>query len=248
VISQSGGSDDLLECTVMARRAGARTVALINDTSSALANACDIVLPMAAGAERSVAATKSFVATLRILLELVATWTSDHVLGEAIERLPDRLAAAARLDWSAALELFANTATLLTLGRGPTLALAREAALKLKETCLIHAEAFSGPEFLHGPIALVSKHCPVLIFMPNDAAGPGLREIAGRVGTTSDAIFVAEPGAPCRNRLPVLTPDHPDTDAVCLIQSFYAFVVSLAQRRGTDADHPPNLQKITRTR
>src|SRR5262249_1119103 len=162
------------------------------------------------------------------LLELVATWTSDLALREAMERLPDRLGAAARLDWSAALDSLAKADRLVTLGRGPTLAIARQTSLKLKETCLMHAETFSAAVFLHGPIALVSDHRPVLVLTPNDAACYGLRELAERLAATSGATFVAEPGLPCGHRLPVLTPDHPETDAVCLVQSFYAFVVLLA--------------------
>src|SRR5262245_43856938 len=231
----------------MARKAGALVAAIVNDTESPLARTCDIVLPMAAGPELSVAATKTFVASLAALLRLVAAWTGDPAFDAALARLPDRLAAATALDWSMALPVLAGAGSLVTIGRGPTLAVAREAALKLKETCDLHAEAFSGAEFLHGPIAMVSSLYPILIFMPTDAAAVGLSELAANLRRKGAAVF-ANGGGEGSARLPALVPDHPDADAICLIQSFYGLVVRLAERRGINADEPRHLQKVTRTR
>jgi glutamine---fructose-6-phosphate transaminase (isomerizing) len=247
-ISQSGRSDDLVELTTSAKASGALTVAMVNATDGPLASACDILLPIAAGPELSVAATKTFVATLSALLRLIASWTGDGSLDGAIERLPDRLAAASALDWSAALGALADTNSLIAIGRGPTLAIAREAALKLKETCNLHAEAFSGAEFRHGPMALVSSRYPILMFMPTDEAADGMRQLAADLRHKGTALFVAEPGAAAAGRLPALAGDHAETDAVCLVQSFYAMAIHLAKRLGTDVDNPRHLQKITRTR
>jgi glutamine---fructose-6-phosphate transaminase (isomerizing) len=247
-ISQSGRSDDLIEFATMAKTAGALSVAMVNDTESPLAVASDIVLPMAAGPELSVAATKTFVAALSALLRLAAGWAADAGLQAALDRLPDRIAAASGLDWSAALDVLSAKHSLVTIGRGPTLAIAREASLKFKETCDLHAEAFSGAEFLHGPVALVSTLYPILLFMPTDAAGAGLRELAADLRRKGASLFVTEPGHGGDGRLAALPPDHPDTDAVCLIQSFYALAVRLAERRGTNVNQPRHLQKVTRTR
>jgi glucosamine--fructose-6-phosphate aminotransferase (isomerizing) len=247
-ISQSGRSDDLVEVARAAKAAGAITAAIVNATDSPLADTCDIVLPMGAGPELSVAATKTFVATLAALLRLVASWSGDASLDGAIARLPERLAAATDLAWGAALETLADAKSLITIGRGPTLAIAREASLKLKETCNLHAEAFSGAEFLHGPVALVSSRYPVLMFMPTDAAAAGMQRLAADLRHKGTALFAAEPGTGDAGHLPALSPDHAETDAVCLIQSFYAMAVRLAQRLGTDVDRPRHLRKITRTR
>src|SRR4030095_885565 len=138
--------------------------------------------------------------------------------------------------------------SLVTSGRGPTLAVAREAALKLKETCNLHAEAFSSAEFQHGPMALVSQHYPLLLFMPTDAAAAGLREFAADLHCKGALVFAAEHGQPAAGRLPALPPDHPDVDAVCLIQTFYALAGRIAVRRGTNVDQPRHLHKVTRTR
>jgi len=247
-ISQSGRSDDLTEFAVMAKAAGALTAAIVNDTESPLAGACDIVLPIAAGPELSVAATKSFVASLAMLLRVMAEWKGDDALRSAISSLPEQLARATTLEWDEALDAFSQAASLVTIGRGPTLAIAREAALKLKETCNLHAEAFSSAEFQHGPMALVSQHYPLLLFTPTDAAAAGLHELAADLRRKGAHVFAAEHGQPAAGRLPALPPAHPDIDAICLIQTFYALVVRIAVRRGTNADQPRHLQKVTRTR
>ena len=246
-ISQSGRSDDLTEFALMAKAAGARTAAIVNDTESPLAAACEIVLPMGAGPETSVAATKSFVASLAVLLRLTAEWLDSDPLQAAIGRLPDRLAAATRLDWTSALDTLSQADSLVTIGRGPTLAIAREAALKLKETCDIHAEAFSGAEFQHGPITLVSKDYPVLIFAVADATSLNLAEVAADLCRKGASVLItADSGI--GTRLPTLVPDHPDADTLCLIQSFYALAIHLARHRGINVDQPRHLRKVTRTR
>ncbi len=247
-ISQSGGSADLIDMTASAKASGAVTVCIVNATESALATECDVVLPMSAGPELSVAATKTFIATLSALLRLTAAWTGDGKLAGAVERLPERLTAASGLDWSVALDALESAASLVTIGRGPTLAIAREAALKLKETCNLHAEAFSGAEFLHGPVALVSPEYPILMFNPTDAAAKGMRQLAANLREKGTALYTTDMDEDACGRFPVLPPDHPETDAVCLIQSFYMLVVRLAQRLGMDVDHPRHLRKVTSTR
>jgi glucosamine--fructose-6-phosphate aminotransferase (isomerizing) len=247
-ISQSGRSDDLVEMATSAKAAGALTVAIVNATDAPLATACNIVLPIGAGPEISVAASKTFVTTLAALLRLTASWTHDAHLNGAIERLPDRLGAAAELDWSPFPDAVAGANSLVTIGRGPTLAIAREASLKLKETCMLHAEAFSGAEFLHGPVTLISPRYPVLMFLPTDAAAPGMRQLAADLRAKGTALFATDPGARGVGRLPALDGDQPETDAVCLIQSFYVMLIALAKRLGTDVDRPRHLRKVTRTR
>ena len=251
-ISQSGASDDLVETAAMARTAGAVTAALVNDEHSPLGGACEIVLPMAAGAEHSVAATKSFICSLAALLRM-GQRIAHLALGGACDRLPERLAAAAALDWSAALQPLVGAGSVVTIGRGPTLAIAREAALKLKETCALPAEAFSSAEFRHGPIALVSAGYPVMVFGPTDESGAGLRELVADLGKKGATVLLAEPQGVRRDTskavvLPTLPAEQTEADAICLIQSFYSLLVGLAERRGTDIDAPPHLQKITRTR
>ena len=245
-ISQSGRSDDLIAFAESARKAGALTVAVTNDPASPLASTSDIVLPISAGAEMSVAATKTFVATATTLLRLTAAWAGDARFAAALQRLPQRLAEAAELDWGAGVQALAAAPSMVAIGRGPTLSIAREAALKLKETCNLPAEAFSGAEFLHGPVALVTERYPALMFMPTDAAATGMQQLAADLHAKGTALLVAG-AAPVGVPLPTLAPDQPEADAVCLIQSFYAMTVGLADALGIDVDQPRHLRKVTRT-
>jgi glucosamine--fructose-6-phosphate aminotransferase (isomerizing) len=243
-ISQSGRSDDLVEAAASARAGGAVTAAIVNEPESPLAATCDFVLPMLAGQEQSIPATKSFVASLAALLDLIAAWADEPMLKAALDRLPDQLEAASDIDWSPALEVIQNAPSLMALGRGPTFAIALEASLKLKEICHIHAEAFSGAEFQHGPIALVSSGYPVLVFMPSDSSAKSLTSLASDL-SRKKAIVLATGND---FQLPVVTSTCAETDAICLIQTFYGLVVRLAACRGIDVDRPRHLQKITRTR
>jgi glucosamine--fructose-6-phosphate aminotransferase (isomerizing) len=247
-ISQSGRSDDLVEMALSARSAGALTVAMVNATDGPLTRACDSVLPIGAGPELSVAASKTFVATVSAVQRLIAAWTSDEALARAIDGLPERLAEATGLDWSEAVTALGRTTSLVTIGRGPTLSIAREASLKLKETCNLHAEAFSGAEFLHGPVALAAARYPILMFMPNDQAAPGMLQLAADLHRKGAALLATEPGEAGAGRLPALPPEHPETDAVCLVQSFYTMLIRLADRLGLNVDSPRHLKKVTRTR
>lgn len=247
-ISQSGTSDDLIQFVKRAHIAGATTVVITNDEKSPLADACHVVVPLGAGIEHSVPATKTFVATLSVLMRIAAAWKENAAgLEAAIARLPQRLEQATALDWAGALDTFVAADSLVTLGRGPTLAIAREAALKLKETCNLHAEAFSSAEFLHGPVAMVAPSFPLLVFMPTDAARVGLPELVQRMRSIGTMPWVTEPGPVAAGRLPSLVCDQPEADAICLMQSFYSMLPALAQRRGVNPDLPRNLSKITRT-
>lgn len=246
-ISQSGRSDDLLAMTASAKASGALCVAITNAADSPLADMCHVVLPIGAGPEVSVAATKTFIATTAALVRLTALWAGRDDLATAIKRLPERLEAAAALDWSAVFPVLAEAPSLVTIGRGSTLAIAREAALKLKETCNLHAEAFSGAEFLHGPVSLVETRYPVLMFMPTDAAATGMHELAAELRRLRTALFIAEPGEAGATRLPALPPEQPEADAICLIQSFYAMTVALARHLDRDVDRPRHLSKVTST-
>ena len=247
-VSQAGRSADIVETAAMATASGAITVAVVNDTNSPLARACEFVLPMEAGPELSVAASKSFIASLAVLLRLTASWKDDVMMRRSIDHLPERLAAATGLDWSTAVSGLSSATSVMTIGRGPTLAIAREAALKLKEACNLHAEAFSSAEFQHGPIALVEPSYPVLLFTPADQAVAGIEDLRADLVCKGASVFSTGRREGNPGFLPTLDPDHPDADAICLIQTFYQLLLQVAERRGSDVDRPRHLQKVTRTR
>jgi glutamine---fructose-6-phosphate transaminase (isomerizing) len=248
LISQSGRSPDLLASAEAATRAGALVIAFVNDETSPLAEMVEIVVPLGAGPERSVAATKSFIATLSAFAHLVSHFRNDRGFASAIASLPDDLAHSWASDWSGGVELLANVRNLYTLGRGLTFGIAQEAALKCKETCGIHGEAFSIAEVAHGPMALVGPDLPVLVFPPLDRAREGLDQILGAFSARGAPILVAGEAEDATIELPMAASRHAVTGPISMVQSFYRLVNGLAVRRGFDPDNPPMLSKITETR
>ena len=247
VISQSGASPDLLRSAEAARAGGAHLVAMVNAEDSPLAGLADAVIPLRAGPERSVAATKSFIGSLTAVLHLVAHWRRDASLLQALHALPEQLHLAFALDWSPLVDGLADMRDLFVLGRGYGLAAAQEAALKLKETCALHAEAFSSAEVRHGPMELVGPHLPVLLFAQEDDALAGVLATAEEFRKRGAEVWTAAPGASGRNALPIVSTAQPMCAPILAIQSFYRAVNALAVRRGRDPDHPPHLAKITET-
>lgn len=249
-ISQSGRSPDLLRAAEDAQRQGAVLVALVNDTASPMAQMADILIPLMAGPETSVAATKSFIASLCALLQITAQWSEDVELTGAVDSLGDSLAQAWELDWTAAAAELSDAGSPLVLGRGPTLAIAGEAALKFKETAGLHAEAFSIAEVAHGPMTLVGKQDRVLVLAPLDVARAGLKERIADF-TARGACVIAtgakEDVSGASLVLPGLEGAHPLVSPIAQIQSFYRLANRLALARGRNPDEPPHLAKVTRT-
>jgi glucosamine--fructose-6-phosphate aminotransferase (isomerizing) len=245
--SQSGRSPDLVGPTGGLSRQGARSVALVNDLNSPLASAARWVLPLRAGPEISVAATKSYIAQLVAGARLVAMWQGDPALLEALKSLPDVLAMASRLDWSSALAPLVHCQRLYVIGRGTGLPVAMEAALKFKETCGIQAEAFSGAEIKHGPMALVDKGYPLLIFAPRGPAQESLLALAADMRLRGARVLLAAPAGTPMADLPLANTGHEDLDPIAAIQSFYPMVEALAFMRGLDPDQPRHLEKVTLT-
>lgn len=247
-LSQSGQSPDLVAPTRYFCEGGARTVAVVNDTESPLARAAQWVLPLHAGAETSIAATKSFIAQLAVGARLVAQWQGHAGLQAALADLPQALEQAAQQDWSAALPALVPAQCLMVIGRGTGLAVAMEASLKLKETCGLQAEAYSGAELRHGPMALVEAGYPLLIFAPRGPAQAGLLALADDMRAWGARVLLAAPAGTAQAELPLVQTGHEDLDPIAAVQSFYPFVEALARARGLDPDSPRHLAKVTRTR
>lgn len=246
-ISQSGKSPDIVAMAEAARASGALTFAITNTPASPLAAAADLTIDLAAGEEKSVAATKTFVNSVVAGLGLVAHWQEDEGLIAALEALPQLFTQAIECDWSPLMGALDKHESLYVLGRGPALAIANEAALKFKETCGIHAEAYSAAEVLHGPSRIVERHFPVLALAARDAAEPSVADTAERFAGQGARVFITSVNATRAERLPFAASGHPITDALALIVSFYSFVEALSRRRGFDPDRPPHLKKVTET-
>jgi glucosamine--fructose-6-phosphate aminotransferase (isomerizing) len=246
VISQSGRSPDLLTSAAAAKASGAMVVALVNAEDSPLAVMADHVIPLRAGPELSVAATKSYICALAAIVHLVAHWSARPFLLSAFASLPAQLAASWQLDWWAMVEALTPAQSLFVLGRGLGLGVAQEAALKFKETCGLHAEAFSSAEVRHGPMALLEKKLPVLMFAQDDETRAGLEALAKEWSAQGVNVLMAGRPLPGVTTLPALDADAA-TAPLLLAQTFYRWAATLSVARGYDPDHPPHLKKVTET-
>jgi len=245
-ISQSGKSPDLLAAVEAAKAGGAFVVALVNDESSPLAALADAVLPLHAGPELSVAATKSYIAALTAIAQLVAAWTGDEDLTTALTALPQGLAAAWAQDWSAGIAALSGATNLYVLGRGVGFGVAQEAALKFKETCGLHAEAFSAAEVLHGPMALVKDGFPALVLAQQDETYASTLKMAQGLAERGATVLLAGGEVAGATALPSAS-GHPLLEPILLVQSFYRMAAGLSVARGYDPDNPPHLNKVTQT-
>ncbi len=238
VISQSGRSPDILAQVEMAKRSGAMVVALVNDTSSPLAEQAHFVLPLHVGAEKAVAATKSYLATLSAILQLVSAWSGNAALQQAVQNLPQYLQSAIDAPQQLSSTALDKVAHLVVLGRGLGYAISREIALKLKEVCGIHAEAFSSAEFLHGPVTLVKNQFAIVdVSVEDESIGAHRHQIDDVRSRGAAIVSLHHQGLTA----------HPRLLPLLILQRFYLDVEVVARSRGINPDAPPGLNKVTKT-
>ena len=242
-ISQSGASPDLVALTRKAATGGARTLALVNTPRSPLADAAEMVLPLAAGPELAVAATKSFVASLVAIAAIHAGQIGDMDLRDELLTLPEALRSI-MAEPIADLAPLAERRRLFCLGRGLGLAMAGEAALKFKETCLLAAEGGSTAEFRHGPLALADEDAAALVFVLDDPTRADVAALVDELRRRGAAVATLGADVP---QVTTSSLVHPATQAIAAIVTFYRAVHALSVCIGHDPDVPPNLVKATLT-
>jgi glucosamine--fructose-6-phosphate aminotransferase (isomerizing) len=247
-ISQSGASPDIHAVLADARRQGSPTAAITNDPGSLLAGAADHVIELGAGVERSLAATKTYTASLAAVAALAVAIRGEPAPAAALRAVP---AAMARQLERALPDEIPDWETCTVVGRGPHLATAFEAALKLKELTGTIAEPFSSPDLLHGPIAAVGPQHPLLAMATSGPALAGTLEVV-RTGRERGAPVLAitdrpaETAAAGAGALEVeAVPDW--LSPLIAILPVQRLAVAIAQARGIDVDRPFSLSKITRT-
>jgi glucosamine--fructose-6-phosphate aminotransferase (isomerizing) len=252
-LSQSGQTPDVLDYVERARRRGAFTVALTNDSASELAEAAEAVLPLEAGPERAVAATKTYLNTVAALA-LLAGYAAGRgpELAEGIRRtaalLEELLPVLERRTSELAVSL-AFVGRMFAIGRGPEFATAREISLKLLETCRVAAGPLTATDLLHGPVAAIDSLFPVWTIASADEALPAVREAAARAraaGATLIASGVAAGEiAGAEHYLPVPPPPLPLLTPLLSVVPGQLLAWALAQAKGLDPDNPIGLTKIT---
>jgi len=238
VVSQSGRSPDILEQTEQAKAAGALCIALVNDQSSPLVELVDWVYPLSVGAEKSVAATKSYMATIAAIIQLVAFWSGSQELIQALPQIPKMLQSSANAPAQLKAQDLEQLVNLVVIGRGLGFAIGNEIALKMKEVCGLHAESFSSAEFLHGPVALLDQAFTLIDISVNDetkAVHDAQIEALRCRGARIVKLFQVDADA------------HPRIAPLAILQRFYLDIEAIAVERGLDPDCPPGLNKVTKT-
>jgi glucosamine--fructose-6-phosphate aminotransferase (isomerizing) len=219
---------------------------MVNVEDSPLTAAADDVVPLCAGPELSVAATKSYICSLSAIVHIASAWKQDRPLRTALDAVPAALRSTWELDWSPLVDGLTDARNLFVVGRGLGLGAAQEAALKLKETCGLHAEAFSAAEVRHGPMAIVGPDFPVLFLTQDDDTAAGMLELAREFRTRGARVWIAGTD-PAVDGLPVSPTAHPACTPIVTIANFYRAANALALKRGRNPDMPPHLRKVTET-
>jgi glutamine---fructose-6-phosphate transaminase (isomerizing) len=253
-ISQSGQSPDIVGVVASAAQQGAVTVAVTNEPTSPLARAASVTLPLHAGEEKAVAATKTYTAELLALAMLSAELEGDAQRKAVLERVPgyvEQVIATALGSVEHAAQGFAGAGKLVVLGRGFNYATAFEIALKLKETCYFIAEPYSVPDLLHGPVAMIDEHFPVIVVAPS---GPALADVprlfdllekrGARTLAISDRPDVLA-RAPFGLKLPSDVPEW--VSPIVAVVAGQLFAHALCVATGQDPDKPRGLSKVTLT-
>jgi glucosamine--fructose-6-phosphate aminotransferase (isomerizing) len=251
-ISQSGASPDVVGVVEAATREGSVSIAITNDAGSPMAAAAEHVIELGAGDERSVAATKTYTASLGAVAALAAAVAGDRERARELDAVPAVLARQLTLTEGpeAAAAAATGWARLAAIGRGANYATAFEAALKIKELTGVAAEPYSPADFLHGPIAVVDEGFPVLAIAASGPALEGVREVLARVrergGTTWAIADDADAVAGETGRL-ALVPTPEWLSPLVAVVPAQLLAVAAAERRGLDVDRPFGLEKVTRT-
>jgi|Deesub1362A_J573_1020465.scaffolds.fasta_scaffold00927_10 glucosamine--fructose-6-phosphate aminotransferase (isomerizing) len=254
-ISQSGQSPDIVAVVREGRRQGVPTVGITNEPDSPLARACDMVVQLHAGVERSIAATKTYTASLACLALLSAELSGDREHLRALQALPERLAAYLH-GWqeaTSAATRYRGIQGCVAIGRGFNYATAFEISLKLTELTYALAEPYSPADFMHGPVALVSADFPVLAVAHSGAAYEQMLEFLGDMRARG-ARIIAISNRPqalglAKTALPALPEDLGEwLSPIFAVIPGQLFALGLALAKGLDPDRPRGLRKITRTR
>ncbi len=237
-VSQSGASPDVTAVVADGAAQGQATLAITNDPGSPMAQAAEHVIELGTGEERSIAATKTYTASLAAVAALAAAINGDPGLRRELRGVPD--AVAEQLERRADPDI--GWERCAVIGRGANYATAFEAALKVKELTGIAAEPYSPPDLMHGPIAVLGPDHGVLAFAPSGPAAAGVHEAVAEARRRGAPTLVAAPGADLD-----LVPMPEWLSPLGAVIPAQRLAATLALRRGVEVDHPFGLSKITRT-
>ncbi|TAH51749.1 MAG: SIS domain-containing protein [Chloroflexota bacterium] len=253
-ISQSGASPDIVSVVAAAQEQGAATLAITNIPDSPLGKSADYIIPLHAGQEQSVAATKTYTTQLMALALLSASLANDAEMFSTLEKIPLHLESILKMndEIARAAERFRYMRVCVVIGRGFNYSTAFETALKIKELTYVLAEPYSSADFLHGPVALIEEAFPTLVIAPSGALQAEmlhfvetLNERGAEVIAISDVPEILQRA---RVQLPLRASVPEWASPLVSVAAGQLFAMHLANVRDYDVDRPRGLRKVTETK
>lgn len=257
--SQSGASPDLVQSLTHVGKLGAKTVACVNQINSPLEQVANETLSICAGLEQSVAATKSCLGIMTLAVQFVALWQNDKQLLNELHTLAEQMTQVNIEHAEKILQAFSKEQRVLVIGRGLSHSVALEAALKMKETSAIQAEAFSAAEVRHGPMRLIESGYPVVVFITPGEAQQQLLDFSLEMNARGAKILavcsienslvkkLSDAGVMVLNERMGRSCLSETLAPIAALQLFYIFLSQLSVARGLNPDKPLFLNKITQT-
>ena len=246
VISQSGISKDLIQCEENVRKMGGKTLIITNNINSPMINRSHYFFNMNADKEKSVAATKTFVMTLLVLLKLTFYSASKKKIISLIDKLSESLIQDSKNQWDVG-SMDSKISTGFILSRGVGFALSNEISLKFKELCQEQIEPFSSAEVMHGPRSLIQNSFKLIILSINDDSGRSVQKDSKELMRYTNLSYEISFNRNNYSKFFYPSFESPELDPIIIMTKFYPWVVNYSFKKGLDPDNPRYLTKITQT-
>ena len=245
IISQSGMSEDLIECEIMSKKMGATTLLICNNIKSPIINNSNFFYNINAGEEKSVAATKTFILTLLVIIKIVFYSLEKNIDGY-IESLSDNLIKDSNNQWDPAiLNKFVNVGFIISRGVG--YAISNEISLKFKELCQEMIEPFSSAEVMHGPKSLIQNSFKVITVSLRDNSGGIVEKDSKEITSLTDLHYEISFNKKNKSSLSYNPHELKELDPIIILTKFYPWIIKYSIEKGLDPDNPRYLTKVTQT-
>ena len=246
IITQSGISQDLITCESVVKTMGAETLVIINNSKSGLIDSGNYFYNINAGEEKSIAATKTFVLTLTIIIKLISTILLKKDILMNLLDLPNILQKEIDNNWDHNI-IDKNISSGFILSRGIGFALSNEIALKFKELCQEQIEPYSSAEVMHGPKSLVDNTFKIFTLSLNDNSGMSINKDTNILKQKTKHLYEITSNPQFTNRLQFKKNNSPELDSLIVMTKFYPWIINYSLAKGMNPDTPRYLSKVTKT-
>ena len=246
IISQSGMSEDLIECENMSKKMGATTLLISNNDNSPISNNANFFYNINAGSEISVAATKSFVLTLMIILKMIFITLGQNNINKHVELVGEKLINESHNQWDPnIINQSINVGYIISRGVG--FAISNEISLKFKELCQEMIEPFSSAEVMHGPKSLIQNSFKLFVLGMNDISGQTVYNDVSELKNYTNLVYKISSNENVKSDFFYPSNKILELDSVILMSKFYPWIIRYTIKKGLNPDKPRYLTKVTQT-